>query len=67
IGYFARYRRYAQILILEIPQCIPVVKIFACLDLEQTISFVDGNQLPERTPQLLIERFCIIHANRFTL
>ncbi|OPX36321.1 MAG: hypothetical protein B1H13_14765 [Desulfobacteraceae bacterium 4484_190.3] len=38
-----------QILILEIPQCIPVVEIFACLDLEifacldleQTISFLD--------------------------
>ena len=30
----ARYRRYAQILILEILLCIPAVKIFACLDLE---------------------------------
>jgi len=44
-GYFARYLRYAQILILEIPPCIPVVKIFACLDLEQTISFMDGHNL----------------------
>ena len=30
----AQYRRYAQILILEILLCIPAVKILACLDLE---------------------------------
>ncbi len=44
-GYFVRSRRYAQILVLEIPQCIPVAKIFACLDLEQTISFMDEHRL----------------------
>jgi len=30
-------------LILEISLYIPAVKIFACLDLEQNISFMDGN------------------------
>jgi len=30
-------------LILEILQDIPAVKIFACLDLEQNISFMDGH------------------------
>ena len=42
-GYFIRYLRYAQILILKIYPYIPAVKIFACLDLEQTISFIDGH------------------------
>jgi len=51
---------YAQILILEILQYIhpkgtyfvaPEVKIFACLDLEQNISFLDGHQ------QLKVKRF----------
>jgi len=35
--------RQAQILILEILQCIPVVKIFAFLDLEQNCLFMDGH------------------------
>ncbi len=30
-------------LILEIFHYIPAVKIFACLDLEQNISFMDGH------------------------
>jgi hypothetical protein len=34
-GSFAQSLRLAQILILEILQCIPVVKIFAFLDLER--------------------------------
>ncbi|MBW2303116.1 MAG: DUF2080 family transposase-associated protein [Deltaproteobacteria bacterium] len=35
--------RQAQILILEILQCIPAVKIFAFLDLEQNCLFMDGH------------------------
>jgi hypothetical protein len=35
----------AQILILEILQCIPVVKILAFLELEKIISFSDGHYL----------------------
>ena len=36
---FVQSLRQAQILILEIRECIPVVKIFAFLDLEQTETF----------------------------
>jgi len=32
-----------SILILEIRQCIPVVKIIARLELDKTISFTDGH------------------------
>jgi len=39
---FARFRRQAQISILEILQCIPVVKIFAFLELEQNWTFFKG-------------------------
>ena len=42
-GYFYQYLRYAQILILEIFPYIPAGNIFACLDLEKTISFLDGH------------------------
>ena len=38
-------QRQTQILILEILQCIPVVKIFVFLDLAKTISFLDGHYL----------------------
>jgi len=41
-GYFAQSLRQTQIIILEIPQCIPVFIIFAFLDLEQTMSFSDN-------------------------
>jgi len=37
--------RQIQILILEILQCIPVVKILIFLDLPKTISFLDGHCL----------------------
>ena len=37
--------RQTQILILEILQCIPVVKTFVFLDLAKTISFLDGHYL----------------------
>jgi len=37
---FAQSRRQAQILILEILQCIPVVKIFAFLDLKAQGSLI---------------------------
>ena len=56
-GYFVQSRRYAQILILEILLYIhpkgtyfvaPPVKIFACLDLEQNISFLDGHLLGKK-------------------
>jgi hypothetical protein len=41
-GYFSQSLRQAQIIILEILQCIPVVIIFSFLDLEKTISFSDN-------------------------
>jgi hypothetical protein len=34
--------RQAQILILEIRECIPVVKIFAFLELKQNLAFFKG-------------------------
>ena len=41
-GYFSQSLRQAQIIILEIFQCIPVVIIFAFLDLGKNISFSDS-------------------------
>jgi hypothetical protein len=41
-GYFSQSLRQTQIIILEILQCIPVVIVFAFLDLEKTISFSDN-------------------------
>ena len=41
-GYFQQSLRQAQILILKILQCIPVVKLFAFLDLAKNFSFSDG-------------------------
>jgi len=41
-GYFPQSRRQAQIIILEILKCIPVVIIFAFLDLGKNISFSDS-------------------------
>jgi hypothetical protein len=41
-GYFPQSLRQAQIIILEILQCIPVVIIFAFLDLEKKFSFSDS-------------------------
>jgi len=41
-GYFPQSLRQAQIIILEILQCIPVVIIFAFLDLGKNISFSDS-------------------------
>ena len=41
-GYFPQSLRQAQILILEILQCIPMVIIFAFLDLGKNISFSDS-------------------------
>jgi len=41
-GYFPQSLRQAQIIILEILQCIPVVMIFAFLDLGKNISFSDS-------------------------
>jgi len=40
-GYFPQSLRQAQIIILEILKCIPVVIIFAFLDLGKIISFSD--------------------------
>ncbi len=40
--YFSQSQRQAQILILEILKCIPVVKISAFLDLVKNISFSDS-------------------------
>ena len=42
-GQFARFRRQAQIVILEILPYIPAVTIFAFLELEQIFSFVEGH------------------------
>jgi len=39
---FAQFLRQAQILILEIRECIPVVKIFAFLELKQNLAFFKG-------------------------
>jgi len=41
-GYFSQSPRQAQIIILEILHCIPVVIISAFLDLEKNISFSDS-------------------------
>ena len=41
-GYFPQSLRQAKIIILEILLCIPVVIIFAFLDLEKNISFSDS-------------------------
>jgi hypothetical protein len=41
-GCFSQSQRQAQILILEILPCIPVVKISAFLDVEKNISFSDS-------------------------
>ena len=40
--------RQIRILILEILQCIPVVKILIFLDFAKTISFLDGHYLVEK-------------------
>ena len=44
-GPFEQSLRHTHIVILEIPQCIPVVTIFAFLDLVQKISFLDRHYL----------------------
>jgi hypothetical protein len=44
-GYFPQSLRQAQIIILEILNCIPVVIIFALLDLGKNISFSDTLKL----------------------
>ena len=41
-GYFSQSLRQAQIIIREILKCIPVVIIFAFLDLGKNISFSDS-------------------------
>ena len=41
-GYFPQSLRQTKIIILEILPCIPVVMIFAFLDLEKTSSFSDS-------------------------
>ena len=41
-GYFSQSPRQAEIIILEILYCIPVVIISAFLDLEKNISFSDS-------------------------
>jgi len=41
-GYFSQSLRQAEIIILEILHCVPVVIISAFLDLEKNISFSDS-------------------------
>ena len=48
--------RQTQILILEILQCIPVVKIFVFLDLAKTISFMDGHYIVLTSIRVLLFR-----------
>jgi hypothetical protein len=50
-GYFSQSLRQTQIIILEILSCIPVVIVFAFLDLENTISF--SNSLQEASGNVL--------------
>jgi len=47
----------SKILILEILQCIPAVKIFAFLDLEENCLFMDGHEIrnKERFEELRFE------------
>jgi len=47
----------AQIIILEILQCIPVVIIFAFLDLGKNISFSDSLLVTRSKPKLPISTF----------
>jgi len=42
--HFRRIMCWAKILILEILTCIPAAKIFARLELDETISFLDEHQ-----------------------
>ncbi len=44
-GPFPQSQRHTQIVILKILERIPVVTIFAFLDLEQNSSFLDGHYL----------------------
>jgi SAM-dependent methyltransferase len=48
-GYFVRFLRQAQILILKLLPLFPAVKIFAFLELEQNISFPDGHRVEAET------------------
>ena len=50
-GYFSQSLRQAQIIILEILQCIPVVIVFAFLDLGKNISFSDSLIVLKQTVQ----------------
>ena len=51
-GYFSQSLRQAEIIILEILYCIPVVIISAFLDLEKNISFSDSLLVPRKTRSL---------------
>jgi hypothetical protein len=55
-GYFRQSLRQAQIIILEILQCIPVVLIFAFPDLEKNFSF---------SGSLLVNTECWMEEVRF--
>ena len=53
-GYFSQSQRQAEIIILEILHCIPVVIISAFLDLEKNISFSDNLLgIHGRKPQIM--------------
>jgi hypothetical protein len=51
-GYFPQSLRQAKIIILEILKCIPVVIIFAFLDLGKNISFSDSLLVPQHRRKL---------------
>jgi hypothetical protein len=54
---FARFRRQAQISILEILQCIPAVKIFAFLELGQNWTFFKGLACCSMSADRLLDGF----------
>jgi hypothetical protein len=50
---FAQFLRHAQILILKIRECIPVVKIFAFLELKQNLAFFKGLNISLIEPKIV--------------
>ena len=63
-GYFSQSLRQDQIIILEILKCIPVVIIFAFLDLETNFSFsdslLDRKFLLDISPDLQVVKFVTV-------
>jgi len=65
-GYFPQSLCQAQIIILEILKCIPVVIIFAFLDLEKNSSFSDSLLAAPTHPHSMRDgRFSILNEGIF--